>query len=77
MIGSFYEDRGSFFIGPIVTTQTSDAPDTAPNPRKCGPFLGTADWLAAVAQQDTAFALPPTSTFHTPIHQSHVQSIIK
>ncbi|KAK0197624.1 hypothetical protein F5146DRAFT_921390, partial [Armillaria mellea] len=43
MIGSFYEDRGSFFIGPIVTTATSEASDTAPDPNKCGPFRSTTD----------------------------------
>ncbi|KAK0197616.1 hypothetical protein F5146DRAFT_921957 [Armillaria mellea] len=76
MIGSFYEGRGRFFIGPIVTTETIEAPDTAPDPKKCGPFLSTAEWLGAVKRQDTAFARPPSSDIHTPTHQSHVQSII-
>ncbi len=43
VIGSIYEDRGSFFIGPLVTMQTSQAPDTVPRPNKCGPFHSTAD----------------------------------
>ncbi len=56
--------------------QTSQAPDTAPRPKKCGLFHSTADQLIAVARQDTAFSLPSRSKFHTPTHQSHVQSTI-
>ncbi|KAK0197610.1 hypothetical protein F5146DRAFT_888577, partial [Armillaria mellea] len=41
MIGSFYKDRGRFAIGPIVTTETSEALDNAPDPNKCGPFHST------------------------------------
>ncbi|KAK0221246.1 hypothetical protein EDD85DRAFT_779491, partial [Armillaria nabsnona] len=75
-IGSIYEDRGHFFIGPMVTIEISAAHDTAPDPNKCGPHITPADWLVAVAQGDTKFALPPSSEYRSPTHQSYVRSIV-
>ncbi len=75
-IESIYADRRHFFIGPMVTIEISAAHDTAPDANKCGPHITPADWLVAFAQGDTKFALPPSSEYRIPTHQSYVLSTV-